>query len=90
MSDTTVWLFGPADRWEIDLQVFPSPDVALDFYTTRDAQTYEMVGIAPCFIIRTPTDDAYYGHAKTVIERTTENRYDYYANTQQAAQSHAG
>lgn len=88
MSDTTVWIVGPADRWEIDLQVFPDPAVALNYYTTRDAQTYEMVGTDRCIIIRTETDDAYYGHARTLIERTTTNRYDYHANTQQAAQDH--
>jgi hypothetical protein len=89
MSDTTVWLVGPADRWEIDLQVFPDPTVALDFYQGRDEKTYEMVGTDRCIIIRTETDDAYYGHARTLIERTT-NRYDYHANTQQVTQDYPG
>jgi hypothetical protein len=90
MSDTTVWLVGPANLdWQVDLQVFPDPTVALDFYRDRDEKTYEMVGTDRCIIIRTETDDAYYGHARTLIERTT-NRYDYHANTQQATQDHTG
>jgi hypothetical protein len=45
MSDTTVWLVGPANLdWQVDLQVFPDPTVALDFYRDRDEKTYEMVG----------------------------------------------
>jgi hypothetical protein len=91
MSDTTVWLVGPATLdWQVDLQVFPDPAVALDFYQGRDEKTYEMVGTDRCIIIRTETDDAYYGHARTLIERTTANRYDYHANTQQVTQDHPG
>jgi hypothetical protein len=90
MSDTTVWIIGPANLdWQVDLQVFPDPAVALDFYRDRDEKTYEMVGTDRCIIIRTETDDAYYGHARTLIERTT-NRYDYHANTQQVTQDYPG